>query len=175
MRITTDTTDTNTTNDTNTTTTKVPFTRKQAMSLRRTADNLNVEQYAFPNGDRKGALKLKGKLMKWSEVDPVRAEEHATAIIALENAVAELRTVADHLDSLPEGYNPGAPKKARGSKFEVGAPVGVKEAKLEEYEGLIEDPRCLRVIEVRKSVIMVETTDGLRVPMPKSALEVVTD
>ena len=174
MRITTNTNDTTATNTNDTA--KVPFNRKQAVSLRRTAENLNVERYTFPDGKRRGALKLKGKLMKWAEVDTDRALAHNQAVEDLVQAVDALQRVAAHLDGLPENYNPGAPKKARGgSKFEVGAPVGVKEAKLEEYEGLIEDPRCLRVIEVRKSVIMVETTDGLRIPLAKSALEVIAD
>jgi hypothetical protein len=170
MRITTNTNDTATA----TASTKLDFARKEASKLLNIASNLNVEQYTFPNSDRKGALKLKGKLAKWAEVDEALAGAHTNALAKLDQAVAALQFIAGHLESLPEGYNPGAPKKARGgSKFIIGAPVGVKESRLEEYEGLIEDPRCLRVIEVRKSVVMVETTDGLRFPVAKAALEVI--
>ena len=171
MRITTNTNDTATA--TATVSAKLDFARKNATAIRRIADNLNVEQYVAPDGDRKGALKLKGKLGKWAEVDAERSEAHAAAVIELDHAVASLQAVAEHLESLPEGYNPGAPKKARGSKFEVGAPVAVKESKLEEYAGLIEDPRCLKVVEVRKTVILIETTDGVRFPIAKAALEVI--
>ena len=161
MRITT----TTNTNDTNTADTKLDYARKQASKLLNISNSLATAERTYH---------VKARLQKWAEVDAERSEAHTNALAKLDQAADALQFIAGHLDSLPEGYAPGAPKKARGgSKFEVGAPVAVKESKLEEYAGLIEDPKCLKVVEVRKTVILIETTDGVRFPIAKAALEVI--
>ena len=165
MRITTNTNDTATATTNDSKMERLPYMKRQASKLLTIADRLGSAQKTYH---------VKTRLQKWSEADAERSEAHNNALTKIDQAVAALQFVAGHLEALPEGYAPGAPKKARGgSKFEIGAPVGVKEAKLEEYVGLIEDPRCLKVVEVRKSVVLVETTDGLRVPLPKASLEAI--
>lgn len=151
--------------------TKLPVHHDDARKLRKAADSLELEQYVSPEG-RSGALKLLGRLRKWETADPEHAETHAQAISWIEQIAEGNRRLADYLESLPADYNPGPPRRTK-REIAAGLPVRILEKDVELFAGLIDDPKCLKVVAIRKRQAFVETVTHERFWIDNKYLEVI--
>ena len=151
-----------------------PAHHRDAAKLRKTAEALMSTRYESPAG-KPGALHLRGRLKKWAEaaeLDDDRRTEVGDTLNRLENVCDDLLIIATWLEGLSDDFNPGGTK--RKAKLTPGEPCRIKQAKLDEVKGLgIEDPDCLRVVALKKSMALVQTPAGERIYLDKSLLDAV--